>query len=631
MFPRFRDSHGLITIELQNNPLVNVEAGPFLKCRSLRYLDVSNCQLTKLNEDFFTEIPVLNHLDLSRNPLTEIKSSVFRPLLTLSELMLSNCNLTNLEPELLEHQHHLKMLDLSDNYLKFVVWVPIFGNLPRLENLNLRNTGINNLPENVFVNNTFLRILVLSDNELTDLDIETTLGWNLKNLHSLDLSNCRLSGPLDEKSFANATTLKILNLSSNRLSSHDLSIALSPLTKLTTLTLRDCSLSKLPRNTFGKLTQLKELDISWNPLNNVFENLLDSLKNLEYLNMGYSNLSRLSKDTFSKTTNLKKLILSGNTLGQLETGLFKNLRQIETLEIENCGLVKGIDESVFQNLTYGDLRELKMSGNPMNIRRGAIFPEQMCRLKVLDLSNCNLSYLPNEALSHTTNLTHLHLKNNKFKSDFLSKSKFLDVLSELEYLDLSGNNLTRLSTQLIKKTKLQDIKLTNNPWICDCTLAEWWNWAIEKGDIGHLIGSTITVEDVTKKGSKRKKGLLCKIDAKITPPLRRNSSISSRKQRVRVEYTHRTWARYLKESNCHLKKIRTRQEVHTFFPEPILPSPQPLVHTEEKVESAKDSNMYAFAVSFAVLALMTCFAIAYAITPLCKRRSSQMDNSIELQ
>lgn len=613
----FRDSHGLITIELQGNPLLPISSGPFLKCRSLLYLDISSCNLTHLNDEFFTEIPLLTHLDLSENPLKEISEAVFKPLISLEELNLRKCNLTRLVPNLLIHQTHLKLLDLSENKLINVDWAPIFGNTPRLETLNLRKTNLRNLPDDVFVNNSFLRFLTLSDNELSDLDIGTTLGQNLVNLHSLDLSNCNMTGPLDEYSFVNATSLKVLNLAHNHLTSKDLTIALSPLKKITNLSLRNCSLLRLPENIFDKLTTLKELDLSWNPLNNVFAEILEPLSHLEFLNMGYSKLEKLSNDTFIKTTNIRRLILSGNKLGELETGLFKNLRHLETLEIENCGLEKAIDEDVFYNKTYGELQELKMSGNPLRISEGSLIPEQLSKLKVLDLSNCSISYLPDESFENTKNLTRLLLSNNKLNSDFMNATKFLDILTKLEYLDLSGNNLTKLSTCVISKTNMKDIKLTNNPWICDCTLAEWWNWAYERGDITHLIGSTLTLEDIMKKGNKRKKGLLCRFDSKITPPTRKNVTVTVKKMRMRVETANRTWARYLKESNCPIRKVTTQQksELHHFFPEPILPSPQPELYTfpEYDDETETETGLSTVAISSTSVAIIIFAAMIFGI------------------
>lgn len=81
--------------------------------------------------------------------------------------------------------------------------------------------------------------------------------------------------------------------------------------------------------------------------------------------MGYSNLGYISRTTFSKMTSLKTLILSGNPLNTLESGLFQNLTHLETLELNNCGLVRAINPVVFDNATYSDLRELRLAGNPL--------------------------------------------------------------------------------------------------------------------------------------------------------------------------------------------------------------------------------------------------------------------------
>ncbi|KAK6617969.1 hypothetical protein RUM44_002411 [Polyplax serrata] len=615
----FRDSHGLIAIELQGNPLMNVKDGPFLKCKSLLHLNISNCSISRLSTDFFAETPLLTQLDLSENPLGDVNPSVFRPLVTLSELMLNNCNLTDLAPDFLEHQTHLRVLELSGNKLTRVDWLPIFGHLPRLEYLNLKSAALENLPGDVFANNSFLRLLTLSGNPLTDFDIETTLGENLKNLHSLDLSNCNLTGPLDEMSFMNATSLRNLDLSGNSLSFEDLSVALSPLTKLTTLNLRDCSLSELPSNTFENLTQLKELDISRNPLNNIFHDLLDSLEHLEYLNMGYSNLSKLSKETFLRTTNLQRLILSGNDLGEVEVGLFRNLRNIEILEIENCNMKNSIDEKVFSNETYGSMRELKMGGNPLRIEVGSLFPEQMGQLKVLDLSRCNLSYLPDECFKNIGNLTHLNLSVNNFTDEFMQNTSFLDVLTNLEYLDLSQNQLTKLSTKVVEKTKLRDVKLIDNPWICDCTLADWWKWAERKDENSHLIGSALTSDDLTTKRSRRRHTLLCRTQSSLPSPL---------------ESERRTWAGYLKDNGCFQNKTRVVHKIHLQYSGTLhlTPSPpQKEVSLHRAAEQHSGRSFYIVAIAIAVTGLITCFAVGYSMYARQRRFSKRGSFDIQMR
>lgn len=585
----FRDSPGLITIELQNNPLERVNAGPFLKCRSLIYLDISNCGLSHLNDEFFSEVPFLTTLYLSGNPLTEISLRLLSSLVTLEELKLSQCNLTHLHPEFLHDLIHLKLLDLSQNSFKVMQdWATILARLPRLETLSLERSGLTGLPDDVFSNNSWIRNVDLSDNDFSETDIGTTLGDNLRNLHHLDLGNCSLRS-LDERSFANAEKLRTLYLCNNNLLPRELLTALIPLKKLTNLSLRNCSLTRLPKNIFENLTELRDLDISWNPLSNVFEELLQPLQQLEYLNMGYSNLNKLAKNTFSQTTNLKKLVLSGNKLGDLETGLFKELTKLEILEMNYCGLGNPLDQDVFFNETYTELQELRMAGNPLKIHDGPLIPEQLSKLKILDLSNCSISYLPEDAFWNVRNLTHLYLHTNRLNNE-AAETLFIKDLRHLIYLDLSSNNFSQLSVVFAAGTDLQDIKFTNNPWLCDCNVGDWWNWARVRGGVSHLIGATLTEEDIVKGGNKRKKALLCTVDPIKSPiKLRKNAN-----RRTRVETATKTWARYLKESPCFLFKVQmwtTTVRVPVLFPEPILPSPgSAAAHTQdEKVESLSTS------------------------------------------
>lgn len=569
-------------MELQNNPLKHVNTGPFLNCRSLLYLDISNCGLSHLNDEFFDQVPFLTTLYLSGNPLTDISLRLLSSLVTLEELKLSQCNLTHLHPEFLHDLIHLKLLDLSGNHFQEIDWTTILSGLPRLENLNLQRSGLRGLPDNVFGNNTWMRYLDLSDNDLSETDIGTTLGDNLKNLNHLNLGNCNLRS-LDENSFSNAEKLKTLHLCNNNLLPRELLTALIPLKELTTLSLRNCSLTRLPKNIFENLTDLRDLDISWNPLSNVFEELLQPLQQLEYLNMGYSNLKKLAKNTFSQTTNLKKLVLSGNKLGDLETGLLKELTKLETLEINHCGLGNPLDQDVFLNETYTELQELRMAGNPLKIHEGPLIPKQLSKLKILDLSNCSIKSLPENAFKTVRNLTHLYLHSNFLHNGAVESTFFLRGLTELTYLDLSSNNISKLSVVFVAGTNLMDIKLTNNPWVCDCGLADWWNWARARGDVSHLVGATLTQEDIMKGGTKRKKGLLCTLDPNKSPLLPRNPS-----RRTRVEASTKTWARYLKESPCRILNFgpQPTPRAPILFPEPILPSPPVMIPQTAELDRA---------------------------------------------
>ena len=536
----------MITLELQENPLEAVE-GPFLSISSLLYLDISDCNLTIFSPQFFSNTTSLNKLDLSGNPLGTIENGLLNPLVSLESLKLNRCNVSYISDTAFNNLANLKNLELSENHLTSVPWTVVLRSLVLLEYIDLRKSALTNLPEDAFVNNNWLRNLVLAENELRDLDVGDTLGHNLLHLDTLDLSNCNLRGPLSEDAFANATKLRTLILSGNLLSANDLSVALTPLTRLHKLSLRNCGLTRLPPNTFHRLTALQELDISRNPLNDAFTGILSPLETLEILDMSYSDLSHISRGTFSKMNQLKHLKLSGNKLTDLESGLFQNLTHLRTLEINNCGLSHPPESSLFNPAVYEDFQELHMSGNPLVITdTDPLLPHQLSNVQILDLSNCGLNVLLNNSFVSTPKITELKLSGNQFGSNPRAL-QIIKTLPHVEKIDVSNCNLSSLSVSVFSNTpNITSLKLIGNPWKCECYIHDLWEWAaVTKKNLEILVGATTAPEDVSTRSGKRKKGLLCHYDT--------NSFISPKtpsRSRMRDLHANRPWAKYMKESNC---------------------------------------------------------------------------------
>ncbi|CAH3971079.1 unnamed protein product [Pieris brassicae] len=550
----FLDSRGLLNVELQDNPLGVIE-GPFLISGTLQYLDISNCNISSINPVFFTNITSITTLDLSNNPLVSLDAAVFDNLTSLETLKLNDCKLKYLPENIFEALVNLKNLELAGNFLTETNWPEVLGNLPRLEYLNLRKSQITYLSQDTFSNCTNLVTLVLADNKLLDLDVAATLGNSVNHLELLDLSNCHIKGPISGEAFANATRLKSLYLSGNPLFAPDLQEALAPLPKLEKLFLGNCGLRNLPDN-FNVFENLIELDISHNPLANVFTRLLAPLDKLEYLNMGYSNLSFVGPDTFSHMTSMKRLVLSGNDLLSLEAGLFGNLTQLTTLELEFCGLKRPLNANAFfKNLTYTDLREIKLGGNPLIIPEvGPLFPKALSQVTVLDLSNSNISSLNPDAFKNTENITDLNLAGNKICSAE-GDLAFLEILHHLEKINLSNNNLTTIEPQVFAHNpKLHSLKLIGNPFICDCKIAEMWDWAnMIKGDLDVLVGAKSAEKDIVVKGNKKKKNLYCHYKELRNITITANKTVPGRRPFARhreITYANRTWAKYVRESGC---------------------------------------------------------------------------------
>lgn len=539
----FRDSPGLITLELQHNPIGAVN-GPFLNCRTLLFLDLNNCGIHSLNTQFFHNTTNLNKLDLSHNPLQRIEPGPFDHLTNLEYLKLNGCNLTYLSPDAFANLENLRELEMQENDLRTLSWTSVLAPLVRLEHLNIRKTLITNLPGDAFAKNTYLRQLVLADNELWHLDVGNTLGHNLHSLQSLDLSNCNLHDRLSEEAFRNASKLRVLNLSGNPMFAADLTAILRHLPKLHKLSLSKCSLRKLP-NAFNVFEHLEELDISHNPLSDAFVRLLNPLKSLEYLDMSYCNLGYVANNTFTQMTSLKKLILSGNTLHTLEEGLFTNLTRLESLEMNDCDLGNPIDPKVFGNRDTTNVIELKLSGNPLIVpEEGALLPTQLSNLEILDLSNCALSHLHENVFSKTRNITRLNISGNS-----ISKTEDLACLKKLrrlEELDVSNNRLETINPKVFKSNPdLLSVNLLGNPFVCNCSIVDMWDWAEQvKNDLHVLIGSQPAY---ATRAEKLRKSLTCVYDENTYRTITDQSRATVRKG---DHPPSRTWAKYIRETNC---------------------------------------------------------------------------------
>ena len=441
---------------------------------------------------------------------------------------------------------------MDDNDLSSLDWARVLAPLVRLEHLNIRKNHITNLPGDAFMKNLYLRQLVLADNELQHLNVVSTLGHNLHNLQSLDLSNCNLQDRLSEEAFRNASKLRVLNLSGNPMFAAELTAVLRHLPKLHELSLSNCSLRRLPE-AFENLEHLEVLDISHNPLSDAFVRLLNPLKSLEYLDMSYCNLGYVGNNTFTLMTSLKKLIMSGNALHTLEQGLFTNLTRLQSLELNDCGLKNPIDPKVFGDRVYANIIELKLSKNPLIVPEdGALVPKQLSGLEILDLSHCDLSRINENLFSRTKNLTTLNLSNNKIAGT--ENLAALKKLRLLEHLDLSHNNLTTIHPRVFKANpRLLTVNLIGNPFVCNCSIVEMWDWALQaKNDLDVLVGSQPS--QFTAGAAKLRKTLSCSYDQETYQNIIEKSRAGAAERRPFLRKgdltPNRTWAKYIRESTC---------------------------------------------------------------------------------
>ncbi|XP_075720281.1 trophoblast glycoprotein-like [Rhinoderma darwinii] len=215
-------------------------------------------------------------------------------------------------------------------------------------------------------------------------------------------------------------------------------------------------------------------------LKEVPKNLPSYVKNLF---ITYNNISSLHERSFNEVlTNLSNLGLSNNNLQNLGRNTFRNLPGLKHLDLSNNKLGH-ISDLSFQ--VGGDfsspLLELNFSNSLYNesiifLVAGALQNGSLSNLQKLDLSGNNLLYLPTGTFNSLPSLKHLDLSNNSLVN---FQSEIFTNLDSLQTLDLRNNSLKNLKNTTLLDFSSQpglSVFLNDNSWVCDCDIEPFLSW-----------------------------------------------------------------------------------------------------------------------------------------------------------
>ncbi|KAI4334738.1 hypothetical protein L6164_013450 [Bauhinia variegata] len=191
---------------------------------------------------------------------------------------------------------------------------------------------------------------------------------------------------------------------------------------------------------FANFSSLVYLDLSLNSFTGTIPHSLGNLLQLNYLCLSSSSLTS-NLDWLSDLTSMKTLKLEYVNLGTAINWQQKltNLSHLQELDLSGCNLVSSKSPLLFNH--SANLAILRLSDNHLT---GSI-PNSLldiCSLRVLDLSNNNMSGRFDDFVSTSTNrakksLQHLSLVRNQITGSVPHLSQF----SSLTYLFLGHNRL----------------------------------------------------------------------------------------------------------------------------------------------------------------------------------------------
>ena len=193
-----------------------------------------------------------------------------------------------------------------------------------------------------------------------------------------------------------------------------------------------------------KYVPIESVRVQWNPmdlkkniLNISHYDFLQNLISLTYLNLSYNQISELQNNVFDRLVNLEHLNLGWNELTNIPKGLFDNLIDLKWMSLENNKIEfqEDSDPNIFIGLRK--LTFLHLDNNQISIFPEGLFKHLIC-LKFLNMHRNQISIIPDGIFKNLVSLEELGLEDNHIMS--LPKEFFKDLVS-LESLKLDGNEI----------------------------------------------------------------------------------------------------------------------------------------------------------------------------------------------
>ncbi|XP_066913705.1 leucine-rich repeat-containing protein 40-like [Clytia hemisphaerica] len=395
-------------------------------------LNLANNYITTVSDQLISKFTKLRYLDLTSNPITERK--IFKePLPALFELRLQS---GSLDTASLNGFHLLRKLVIHGDNTLTNINMKVLSELKQLEQLEVLYTNLTTLP--TFFMDGFYRLKKLEFKGNKNLE---TIGFeaiqNTPNLLQLILKDNnlkKLTGPITK----NARLLADLDLSFNQLST-------------------------INEEMLQGFKSLEKLDLSNNGIrltSSLSKSALARLpkKKLKELRLNNNLINRLPRGFFGNSEHLSILDLSFNNFKSLNTTNFKYLRRLEVLKLQNIGSDLVHFELDLRRLSY--LREVDISSNCASSWLVSRF--YLSNAKIVNISNSCQKTLP------SFNSKYLDLSFNN-----LSKV-VLDFINTEGYVNLSYNQIQSIEIKKDFKTvdlshnlieDITDIKINPDVWL----------------------------------------------------------------------------------------------------------------------------------------------------------------------
>ncbi|XP_038112146.1 protein artichoke [Culex quinquefasciatus] len=464
---------GLRELRLSNNSLTDLLPMPFWNLPGLKGIDISYNNFRRVDPTLLVGVPSLRRFDISGNSLSILDPAAFTHTPMLETVNISFNELSLIHPATFRDLNHMFEIDAGNNKLQEIIpGLPI-----AIERINLQQNQIANFPQNPTnsLDLPALRMLDISGNLLTRVakgSFQTTPQMRILSMARNQLQS------IDEGSLTGLNRLEVLNLQDNRLLAlHERSLA--PLENLRDLNLQGNRIEVLVDNlldsngnlerfdasrnsiveisskAFRNSRSLQVLDLSGNKLRELPESL-SGLSELREIDVSFNQLTELTPTVLGSWRNLEELKVSNNKVNQLHQGSLRNLPLLQYMDLSSNELTT-LDHGSLRNLP--ELQELVLADNRLTDLKDRVF-EDLPNLQAVHLQQNNLQLISPHTFYRSPSIVYLNLSANQFRS---LDSVGLRSVRNLEVLDLSGNFIRRITPNPLRGLDwLVELKLDDN-------------------------------------------------------------------------------------------------------------------------------------------------------------------------
>ncbi|XP_036066261.1 decorin [Oryzias melastigma] len=302
----------------------------------------------------------------------------------------------------------------------------------RVRVVQCSDKNFNKIPHGIPYNAIYI---LLMNNRINSLQLDLLSEY--PSLDFLALSNNRLTDGAIKRAFKRVPSLKRLYMDRNLLQSVPVDLPAS----LEELRLDSNHIRVMSDRAWMQCPSLSVLSLSNNSLGSGSESfpigVFSPLSNLRTLNLDYNQLSSVPEDL---PLSIKELYLKGNLIKRLPRGIFRGISGLMVLDLSANRLTsRGLVKDSLLNTTH--LESLNLEGN----RLKQVPRHLPASLKTLNLDGNLISSIKKAAFTSLKSMEHLSLAKNKITK--VAAGAFR-ALSALHQLDLCHNVLQQVPRHL---------------------------------------------------------------------------------------------------------------------------------------------------------------------------------------